>query len=101
MNPVCVRCQIEMRVHQNGVVAVVMADYGPMEIRRADCWRCPRCGVKALIGFAANPELSHFDPAFQSRLDSYEPDPRETVVRFWQNVAAKDRADAAVAAGGR
>ena len=90
MTTVCCKCQVEMRVKRNGVVAVVMAEYGPIELRRGDKWWCPECGHDLLIGFAEKPELSAFDTAFQARLDSYDLDPTETVVRYWLN--ARERA---------
>lgn len=92
MTPVCCTCHIEMRVRHNGVVAVMMAEYGPLEIRRADMFSCPECSAEALIQFAEQPEIRHTETAFAARLDSYENDKRFVVIRFWHNQAAKEKA---------
>jgi hypothetical protein len=93
MKPVCLKCQIEMRPTRNGVKVVSMATYGPTEIRSADIWGCPGCGVEVLFGFAQDPEMSVYDPGFEERLRSYELDRRERVVEFWLN--ASERAKSA------
>lgn len=93
MNPVCTKCYVEFRVKVNGIVAVAMAVYGPMEIRRADVWECPVCGVAMIHKWASEAELSHFDPAFEDRLNSYMNDPRQTVMRYWMNARERKQYD--------
>lgn len=92
MTPICAKCQVEFRVQTNGVVLVSMAIWGPHEIRRADLWKCPICGVEILSGFSRDAELIAINPAFDSRLTSYELDPKETVHRYWLNPTEKTKA---------
>lgn len=89
MPPICVKCQIEMRCKKNGTIAVPMAIHGPISLRRCDMFACPECGTEVLTSFAPQPELSSFEPSFQSRLDSYEMDGRERVVRYFLNQREK------------
>lgn len=87
---VCVSCQIELRPKENGIVAVVMADFGPCELYEADVWHCNSCGWEGVLGFAAKPFSSHFEIDFSQELENAKLD--RTVVFCWQNERVKSSA---------
>lgn len=64
---VCVPCKVEMRPSKNGVAVEMLLPTGkPYYIVDADEYACPRCGHKALAGFAR--ECAHDD----SKMDDLE-----------------------------
>lgn len=87
---VCVKCQIELRPHENGIVALSMASFGAYELYEADVWHCPQCGWKGILDFAAKPFAQHHEPDFEQVLANVEV--ARTVVRFWQNAQQKSDA---------
>ncbi len=80
---ICVKCQIELRAHENGIVALSMATFGPYELYLADIWRCPQCGWQGIFSNADPFSARHQDADFESVLDKAER--TQTVVRFWLN----------------
>ena len=55
MKPVCVKCEIQFQREKNGVEAKEMRNREktePYRIWSADKWKCPKCGVEILNGFA-------------------------------------------------
>lgn len=52
---ICVRCQVELRVKENGMWLVAMAAFGPVAAYRADLWNCPVCDQETIIGSASSP----------------------------------------------
>lgn len=62
---VCVPCKIEMRVSKNSVELEMLLPTGKAYYKiLSDEYECPRCGHKALIGFAREPFVSHFEPDY-------------------------------------
>jgi hypothetical protein len=92
---VCRKCAVEMKVERNGVILTPMIVAGTaMEIRRADLWKCPDCGVEIVPVPNNEPELRWLEPAFQNRLDSYNLDPREVVIPYFRSVSEREKAAA-------
>lgn len=68
---VCVPCKMEMRISRNSVELEMLLPTGkPYYQIEADEYACPKCGHTALVGFAQEPYIHHFDPEYQK----YEPD---------------------------
>lgn len=88
---VCTKCQIELKPYRNGVVAVAMATFGPMELYIADEWHCPSCEWKGIMGFSPNPFARHSDPDFASALEKLEKQGR-VIYRFWLNQRERNEA---------
>jgi len=62
---VCVPCRIEMRPSRNGIEVEMLLPTGKGYYRiEADEYECGRCGHKAIIGFAHQPFVSHFEPGY-------------------------------------
>ncbi len=70
--PVCVTCKCEMRPETNGVGVLDMADFGPYELWDADKWKCPKCGIEVVGGFAHNHISAHYEDDFISMIKYYE-----------------------------
>ena len=87
---VCTKCQIELRSHRNGVVAVAMALFGPSEVYAADEWYCPICKWAGILGFSSEPYLRHFDPDFEEKFRKIE-ESNQVVLRFWLNDIEKNQ----------
>lgn len=85
---VCTKCQIELKPYLNGVVAVAMATFGPLELYSADEWYCPSCEWKGIFGFSPNPNARHSEPDFEAKLAELEKSGR-VVYRFWLNQREK------------
>jgi len=68
---VCVPCRVEMRPSRNGVEVEMLLPTGkPYYQIQADEYQCPKCGYRALVGFARQPYVHHFDPEYLK----HEPD---------------------------
>jgi glycine cleavage system H lipoate-binding protein len=67
--PVCVKCQIGMRVDLNGVAVIdtFQDPPKPYQLWSADQWICPVCGHKIINGFS-NVSIQHFQGEFAERL---------------------------------
>jgi DNA-directed RNA polymerase subunit RPC12/RpoP len=70
-NPVCAKCNKEMRVVKNGVGVLDMADFGPCKIWDADKWKCPTCGYEIIVGFGQGPIREHFQDDFDRVVTDY------------------------------
>lgn len=70
--PVCVACKCEMRPETNGVGVLDMADFGPCELWDADKWKCPKCGIEVVGGFAQNAISAHYENDFVNMIKHYE-----------------------------
>ncbi len=70
--PVCKKCNCELRPETNGIGVLDMADYGPYELFDADLWKCPKCGLEVVGGFAYNPISAHYKSDFVKMITSYE-----------------------------
>ncbi len=57
--PVCVKCQVELKPSQIGVVVVDMVGGKPYQIWNADVYKCPKCGVEIVQAFATAPMMNH------------------------------------------
>lgn len=68
--PVCVKCQIGMKVDENGVYVIdtFLDPPQPYQLWSADQWVCPICGHKVINGFS-NSALQHHRPDFEDRLE--------------------------------
>src|SRR5271157_1970330 len=75
--PVCVKCHCELHPETNGVglldLAVIGKDsyedqrikyevFMEYELFNADLWKCPKCGMEIVGGFAYDPIAVHFQP---------------------------------------
>ena len=69
--PVCGSCHCEMRPEKNGVGLLDMASYGPYEIYDADLWKCPKCGMTVIGGFALGPISAHYKADFKKIVEGY------------------------------
>lgn len=83
-NPICVRCQIEMKSHKNGVIVV---DYAytpakPIKLWMADEWACPKCLNCVVLGFAEEPLIQHFENLFFKTLCDIPKDLRRNNFEF-------------------
>lgn len=86
---VCVKCQIEMRVAKNEVLAVkIDANSDAQKATYADLWSCPDCGTEVLSGFAALPLAF----GTQSCNEAVSRESRHGVVNYWLNAMERDRA---------
>lgn len=94
---VCPECQIEMRPLKNGVYAVAMACFGPVDIYAADLWHCPECHKKVLCGFAPEPFASHYEPDFAPTLSRLEASLNALVIPYWLNAGEKAASADAIA----
>jgi len=52
--PICVSCQVEYQCHKNGFVVGEAEDAAgfPITMWRGDCYKCPGCDHKMVIGFS-------------------------------------------------
>ena len=76
--PVCKKCNCEMRPETNGVGCLDMfcpSDHEtpqPYELWDADLWKCPKCGVEIIGGFALDPIAIHYEQSFETTIKHYE-----------------------------
>jgi hypothetical protein len=70
--PVCIKCNCELHPEHNGVGVLDMADFGPCDLYDADLWKCPKCGLGVVGGFAINPISAHYKPDFEKHIKFYE-----------------------------
>ena len=70
--PVCVKCCREMRPETNGIGVLDMNDNRAYELWDADKWKCPKCGVEVIGGFATGPISAHYEADFERMIKSYE-----------------------------
>ncbi len=89
MNKVCLQCQIELRPHENGVIAVSMASFGPYELYEADVWHCPQCDWKGILGFASEPFARHHDVDFEKTYNAIKAS--NVIIQFWLSRREKEK----------
>ena len=76
--PVCAKCHCEMRPETNGVGLLDMfnpsdkSEPQPYELWDADLWKCPKCGIEVVGGFANGSISAHYEPDFQKMIKHYE-----------------------------
>ena len=70
--PVCGKCRCELRPETNGVGVLDINDNGDYELRDADLWKCPQCGMEVVGGFAYNSISAHYEADFQKMIKHYE-----------------------------
>jgi len=70
--PVCIKCHCELRPETNGVGVLDMNDNGAYELWDADKWKCPKCGIEIVGGFAYNAISVHYEADFQKMIKHYE-----------------------------
>lgn len=77
-NPVCKKCQCEMKPETNGVGLLDMfqpsdaPEPQPYQVWDADLWKCPKCGAEVVLGFGAGALSNHYEESFQWVITSYE-----------------------------
>jgi transposase-like protein len=59
MNPICVKCEIQMRCAKNGFL--VAPKFNPRHQYNGDLYRCPECGQEVAVDFGT-PFESTFKP---------------------------------------
>ena len=62
--PICVNCNLELRVKKNSVGVETMTTDGPCQYFHADLWECPECGLQIISGFGAKPIVEHYQPNY-------------------------------------
>lgn len=69
-NPICAKCETEMRPERNGMVTVTHSQNPPQpyEIYMGDLWKCPVCGVEIVTGFPMHPIATKASPAVMEAL---------------------------------
>lgn len=68
---VCVNCEMELRPEINSViVAEMMRDNTALyKLWEADLWKCPKCGIEVVLGFASQPFMEHFEGNINAKLE--------------------------------
>jgi len=69
--PVCVKCQVEMKPEKNGVGVLDITAFGPYKIWVADKWKCPKCGYEVIVGFGIKAIAEHYEKSFHSIVEGY------------------------------
>lgn len=71
MKPVCVRCQVEFKVFENGItVAELFRDKQVYRLWQADIWKCAGCGAEVVFGFGNEPRVEHYEEDLKSALEN-------------------------------
>lgn len=86
----CAACEIELRVKENGVLAVSMGDQGPLECYQADLWECPECGVE-LVWISAGQQPHALGPLEVAEAVSAAQQDRHTIVRAFRDRTSRER----------
>ena len=64
----CVKCQVEMRCKEAGVLVTEMASFGPYKLWWADLWTCPGCGCEIVGKFANRPWFEHYQGDIEAEI---------------------------------
>jgi len=69
--PVCVKCEVELRPEENGVVVAEMFQQNKevAKLWYADLFKCPICGIEVIYGFGNAAFKHHFDEDFNATLE--------------------------------
>jgi len=70
--PVCKKCHCELRPETNGIGLLDMAKFGAYELWDADLWKCPKCGIEIVGGFAQGPISAHYEDDFEEVIKHYK-----------------------------
>lgn len=81
MNPVCVKCQLQMWRVKTGADVELMAGKDPYQIWNVDIFKCDLCGVEIIGGFASRPT------AELHQAQRYEAFAKGVTLRFWAGMA--------------
>lgn len=59
--PICVKCQVEFKVEENGINVVEMFQKNKeiYKIWSADKWKCPPCDIEIVYGFGVLPLIQN------------------------------------------
>ena len=87
-NPVCAKCQVEMRPETNGIGVLDMADFGPYQLWQADLWKCPVCGNEIIVGFAKEATTEHYLDGFDHTVNLWRNAGKLRIC--WQNQKQKE-----------
>jgi len=70
MRPICVKCEVELRMEQAGIYVAEMfrENKEVYKLWRADLWKCPICKTEIVHGFGNNPIAEHFDTGVDKRV---------------------------------
>lgn len=70
MKPLCVQCQVEMRVSKTGIYVFEMAKSveGIYRIWQADAHKCDGCSHVVIFNYARQPIAEHFEDDFKQRV---------------------------------
>ena len=68
---VCVKCEVEYKPEENGVVVEEMASFGSYKLWQADLVKCPKCGNEIIAGFGNENFAEHYQPDYKEILKSY------------------------------
>lgn len=67
---VCVNCETELKVLDNGILVIETASFGVYKVWSADTWKCPGCGFEVVAGFGQIPlRADHYKDDFQGWLE--------------------------------
>ena len=69
--PVCPKCNRELHPETNGVGVLDKNDNGDYALWDADLWKCPKCGMEVVGGFAYGPISAHYEDDFQRQIERY------------------------------
>jgi hypothetical protein len=88
-NPVCPKCELELRPAIAGIAAEAMATFGAYQLWSADLWECPGCHNQVVYGFGASPVAEHHQENYAAAFDLF---PGKPHVRFWANETERAKA---------
>jgi len=75
--PVCVKCNCELHPEKNGAGLLDMlnptdkSEPQPYQLWDADLWKCPKCGMQVVGGFAQGPIANHHETNFKQTIANY------------------------------
>jgi len=75
VGPICCQCEVEMRIDENGILAVTHFQDPPQpyEVWDADRYVCPKCGMKVLTGYGDHALAAHYQVERMSALSEEGP----------------------------
>ncbi len=79
-NPVCRKCEVELKPEKNGVWLEDLASFGSYKLWQADLWKCPICGIEIVIGFGEKAK-EHFEEDYKTQIESIKADSKELMIQ--------------------
>lgn len=80
-NPICVKCNREMKAERNGVTAEeLLKDGSSYKLWSTDMFKCPDCGALVLSGFGHSPIAENFQEDYRVKVRDYNA--RYPIVQF-------------------